>query len=89
MDERSNGHRSRHASRNHSSSHGSVHSSFKDWLQLFRLPNLLTVPGDPIAGAILASAGQGITVERVFLVAVASVGLYAAGLLMNLSLIHI
>ena len=83
MDERTNGHRSRHASHNHSSSHRTVHSSVKDWLQLFRVPNLLTVPGDPIAGAILASAGQGITVERVFLVAMASVGLYAAGLLMN------
>lgn len=26
------------------------------WLQLFRLPNLLTVPGDPIAGALLTGA---------------------------------
>jgi len=67
----------------HRSSFSNHHSSFSDWLQLFRVPNLLTVPGDPIAGAILASAGQGITVERVALVAMAGVGLYAAGLLMN------
>ncbi|MFH0909657.1 MAG: UbiA family prenyltransferase [bacterium] len=65
------------------SSRASHRSSLKDWFQLLRVPNLLTVPGDPVAGALLASAGQGITVERVLLVAMASVGLYGAGLLMN------
>ncbi len=29
---------------------------FASWLSLIRLPNLLTVPGDPIAGFLLASA---------------------------------
>jgi 4-hydroxybenzoate polyprenyltransferase len=30
--------------------------AWKAWLQLVRLPNLLTVPGDPIAGYLLAKA---------------------------------
>ncbi|MCE5279283.1 MAG: UbiA family prenyltransferase [Planctomycetaceae bacterium] len=32
-------------------------SRLKSWLQLVRLPNLLTVPGDPLVGFLLASAG--------------------------------
>ena len=34
-------------------------SALKAWLQLVRLPNLLTVPGDPIAGFLLAKAATG------------------------------
>lgn len=55
------------------------------WAQLLRLPNLLTVPGDPIAGFMLAcyAAGVSISVVPLIHVAVASVLLYAAGLIHN------
>ena len=32
-------------------------STLRTWLQLFRAPNLFTVPGDPLAGYLLASYG--------------------------------
>lgn len=53
------------------------------WLRLLRLPNLLTVPGDPIAGYLLA-AGTAAAVDArlVYLVLVALL-FYAAGLIMN------
>ena len=57
------------------------------WLQLLRVPNLLTVPGDPIAGFLLAQAALGagteIPVVRPVMAAIASVLIYAAGLLWN------
>lgn len=52
------------------------------WLQLVRLPNLLTVPGDPVAGYCLA-AGVGLPGRACWLAASAAVLLYAAGLLLN------
>jgi hypothetical protein len=51
------------------------------WLQLFRAPNLFTVPGDPLAGYLLANGSD---IDRTLLFAiVASLCFYAAGLLMN------
>src|SRR3954447_23838104 len=51
------------------------------WLQLFRAPNLFTVPGDPLAGFLLAN-GSDLDRSVVFAI-VASLCFYAAGLLMN------
>jgi 4-hydroxybenzoate polyprenyltransferase len=57
------------------------------WLQLLRLPNLFTVPGDPIVGFLLAcgAAHQGVASldYRVAFAVVASLCLYSAGLIMN------
>lgn len=55
------------------------------WLRLVRLPNLLTVPGDPVAGFLLASAGLAEPPKPVALAAVAgaSLCLYAFGLMLN------
>jgi len=57
------------------------------WLQLLRVPNLLTVPGDPIAGLVLASLALGSPISRpvlrAALAAAVSLLLYAAGLLWN------
>jgi len=55
------------------------------WLRLFRLPNLLTVPGDPLAGFLLASGGR---LDRSMLIPMlammgASVCLYLFGLVHN------
>src|SRR5260221_228220 len=56
-------------------------SPLRTWLQLFRAPNLLTVPGDPIAGYLLACFGA---VEEGLWPAIgASVCFYAGGLLLN------
>lgn len=53
----------------------------RTWLQLVRAPNLFTVPGDPVAGYLLASFGA---LEPGLLWAVlASLCFYAAGLLLN------
>jgi heme O synthase-like polyprenyltransferase len=51
------------------------------WLQLLRAPNLFTVPGDPIAGYLLANSG--FSDYTLALVAGASLCFYGAGLLMN------
>lgn len=60
-------------------------SAFSSWLELSRAPNLLTVPGDPAAGFILALAVGGASVSGVKLVAamLASLALYLAGLYLN------
>lgn len=51
------------------------------WLELLRVPNLLTVPGDVLAGWLLASGGR---VQSPLLLALAaSLGLYAFGLVSN------
>lgn len=64
-----------------------VRGSRRAWLQMLRPPNLFTVPGDPLAGYLLASAAIGsatpVDVWRPALVAVASLLLYAGGLLQN------
>ena len=51
------------------------------WLQLFRAPNLFTVPGDPLAGFLIATGG--VLDHRVVPAIVASLCIYAAGLAMN------
>jgi len=57
------------------------------WGQLLRLPNLLTAPGDPIAGYLLAGAGAqagvGEITWRIIPAACASLLLYATGLVQN------
>ena len=53
----------------------------RTWLQLFRAPNLFTVPGDPLAGYLLACYGA--VEPRIFLPLAASLCFYAAGLLLN------
>ena len=55
------------------------------WLQLFRVPNLLTVPGDPIAGVFLAAAAANaaIPASAMFAAMAVSLLLYGAGLLQN------
>ena len=59
------------------------------WCQLFRLPNLLTVPGDPIAGFVLAASaaptepGVSRPYLRLGLAASISLLMYMAGLLWN------
>lgn len=56
-------------------------SPTKTWLQLLRAPNLFTVPGDPLAGFLLASGGA---LHPAVLAAIAaSLALYGAGLLLN------
>ena len=57
---------------------------WRAWLQLVRVPNLLTVPGDVAAGACLAaSAGSGLSPVSVLMAMIASVAVYAAGLVDN------
>src|SRR5438876_11164896 len=56
-------------------------TSLRAWLQLFRVPNLFTVPGDPLAGFLLATGGR--IDARVVFAILASLFLYAAGLAMN------
>jgi hypothetical protein len=53
----------------------------RTWLQLFRAPNLLTVPGEPLAGFLLASP-LGDLKQAEWAVA-ASLCFYGAGLLFN------
>lgn len=60
-------------------------SVFRTWLELFRAPNLLTVPGDPLAGFFLAMGVGVIPVrwERALLPVAASLVWYMMGLLLN------
>jgi len=51
------------------------------WLQLLRAPNLFTVPGDPLAGFLLASFG--VPGWQMLAAMLASLCLYGAGLLDN------
>lgn len=53
------------------------------WLRLLRLPNLLTVPGDVLAGFLLAPATTAAGWGRLLLAIPAGTLLYAAGLLLN------
>ncbi|MGB8355234.1 MAG: UbiA family prenyltransferase [Chthoniobacteraceae bacterium] len=55
----------------------------KTWLQLFRAPNLFTVPGDPLAGFLLASGAAVKFRPELLYVIVASMALYGFGLLLN------
>ena len=51
------------------------------WLELFRAPNLLTVPGDPLAGWLLAAGGAWHPASVAVLAA--SLCFYALGLIAN------
>ena len=54
------------------------------WLQLIRLPNLLTVPGDPLAGFLLACGAAGVFPwARGAAAMLAALCLYAFGLVLN------
>lgn len=55
------------------------------WLQLLRVPNLLTVPGDPVAGFLLAAGKQCESgmIGRLAAAAAASLCFYAGGLVLN------
>lgn len=57
----------------------------RPWGRLFRLPNLCTVPGDPLAGCMLAWAAgfEPASLPLVAAAAAASLCIYAAGLVMN------
>jgi len=59
--------------------------TLRPWFRLIRLPNLVTVPGDPLAGFLLATAG---TLERpqmlpLFAAMGAALFLYLFGLILN------
>lgn len=57
---------------------------FSSWLRLLRAPNLLTVPGDPMAGYLLATVGAGAGFSWSPLCAVgASLCFYCFGLILN------
>lgn len=53
------------------------------WLRLLRLPNLLTVPGDLLAGFLLASSSTATGWARLLLALPAGLFLYAAGMILN------
>jgi len=56
------------------------------WRQLLRVPNLFTVPGDPIAGCLLAASMTGtggVSSGRLLAAALPSLLLYCAGLIQN------
>jgi 4-hydroxybenzoate polyprenyltransferase len=61
----------------------SSRSTLAVWLQLLRAPNLLTVPGDPLAGYFLAAGTAAASPTKGALIALASLCLYMAGLLFN------
>jgi len=60
----------------------SINGKLSAWLHLVRLPNLLTVPGDPLAGYFLAMAAVPVCGSILFPVA-ASLFLYTFGLMLN------
>lgn len=53
------------------------------WFELVRLPNLLTAPGDPAVGFLLAHTGQGGIWPNLLLVMLASLLMYAGGMILN------
>jgi 4-hydroxybenzoate polyprenyltransferase len=55
--------------------------TLRTWLQLVRAPNLFTVPGDPLAGYLLASFGS--FESGIYYPIAASLCFYAGGLLLN------
>jgi hypothetical protein len=65
--------------------HTRRHKPRNGWLQLLRPPNLLTVPGDPVAGFLLASAPDGPVAGHAGLLASAVIALlfYMAGMVSN------
>lgn len=57
-------------------------SKLRAWGRILRLPNLLTVPGDPLAGFLLVTQGSGNLLPGLW-AAAASLCFYAAGLVIN------
>ncbi len=57
--------------------------SGRAWAQLFRLPNLFTVPGEPLAGFVLAHSGPLTAWGQVGWALTASLAFYMAGLAWN------
>lgn len=55
----------------------------KPWLELIRLPNLFSVPGDPLAGMAFAAAGSALMPGKMVAAISISVLLYMAGLILN------
>lgn len=53
------------------------------WLQLVRAPNLLTVPGDPLAGLFLASDPSSALPTRALLCPLAAILFYGFGMVLN------
>ncbi len=53
------------------------------YLELVRLPNLFTAVGDIVAGYLVASGGVGVLGSELVLLGLASVALYAAGVVLN------
>jgi 4-hydroxybenzoate polyprenyltransferase len=53
------------------------------WLQLVRAPNLLTVPGDPLAGFLLSGGGGVLGIFQVLPIVLSSLCFYCFGLIMN------
>ncbi len=53
------------------------------WLRELRAANLLTVPGDPLAGAMLAAGEAGPSAAGLWPTVAAALALYAAGILDN------
>lgn len=60
-------------------------TTLRPWFRLFRLPNLLTAPGDPLAGFLLATAGKMEQSQLIPLFSAmgASLFLYLFGLVVN------
>jgi len=58
-------------------------SLIRNWLQLIRVPNLFTVPGDPLLGIMLVSWGHGADLISGTGVVVTSILLYIGGLIQN------
>ncbi len=59
--------------------HAPVRGTIRSWLALLRLPNLFTVPGDVVAGLMLAAAPARCLLSLI----PASLCLYASGLILN------
>lgn len=67
------------------SGNGTPPGCIRSWLTLIRLPNLLTVPGDPVAGALLAASALPAKPSwgAILSLAGSALLLYAAGLISN------
>src|SRR3954454_11016977 len=53
------------------------------YLELVRLPNLFTAPGDVVAGDLMIARGQQVVWIDLLVLALASVALYAGGVVLN------
>jgi 4-hydroxybenzoate polyprenyltransferase len=61
-----------------------VKSKANAWLQLIRLPNLFTVPGDPLAGYLLAlPAMTPVNLRTTVLLCITALSFYTCGLITN------